>query len=225
MMKSKYKNILFDLDGTITDSANGITNAVKYGIKKMSDIYPELNIVLPEDDILRKFIGPPLDISFKKYIYDNQDKAMEFIKYYREDYNGNDGLFNCTLYDGIYDLIKTLYNNNFNTYLATAKPLESAVRIIKHFDLDKYFTNMYGAIFGGAIKNKFDVLKEASLKENFNKNETIMIGDRIDDIEASKNMGFDSIAVRYGFGNDEEFRDATYIVNNTKEILDIIITK
>ena len=191
----------------------------------MSDIYPELNIVLPEDDILRKFIGPPLDISFKKYIYDNQDKAMEFIKYYREDYNGNDGLFNCTLYDGIYDLIKTLYNNNFNTYLATAKPLESAVRIIKHFDLDKYFTNMYGAILGGAIKNKLDVLKEASLKENFNKNETIMIGDRIDDIEASKNMGFDSIAVKYGFGNDEEFRNATYIVNNTKEILDIIITK
>ncbi|MEI0611595.1 HAD hydrolase-like protein [Brachyspira pilosicoli] len=224
-MKSKYKNILFDLDGTITDSANGITNAVKYGIKKMSEIYPDLNIVLPEDDILRKFIGPPLDISFKKYIYDNQDKAMEFIKYYREDYNGNDGLFNCTLYDGIYDLIKTLYNNNFNTYLATAKPLESAVRIIKHFDLDKYFTNMYGAILGGAIKNKLDVLKEASLKENFNKNETIMIGDRIDDIEASKNMGFDSIAVRYGFGNDEEFRDATYIVNNTKQILDIIITK
>ncbi|MEI0593762.1 HAD hydrolase-like protein [Brachyspira pilosicoli] len=224
-MKSKYKNILFDLDGTITDSANGITNAVKYGIKKMSDIYPELNIVLPEDDILRKFIGPPLDISFKKYIYDNQDKAMEFIKYYREDYNGNDGLFNCTLYDGIYDLIKTLYNNDFNTYLATAKPLESAVRIIKHFDLDKYFTNMYGAILGGAIKNKLDVLKEASLKENFNKNETIMIGDRIDDIEASKNMGFDSIAVKYGFGNDEEFRNATYIVNNTKEILDIIITK
>ena len=224
-MKSKYKNILFDLDGTITDSANGITNAVKYGIKKMSEIYPDLNIVLPEDNILRKFIGPPLDISFKKYIYDDQDKAMEFIKYYREDYNGNDGLFNCTLYDGIYDLIKTLYNNNFNTYLATAKPLESAVRIIKHFDLDKYFTNMYGAIFGGAIKNKLDVLKEASLKENFNKNETIMIGDRIDDIEASKNMGFDSIAVRYGFGNDEEFRNATYIVNNTKEILDIIITK
>ncbi|SUW08016.1 phosphatase, HAD family [Brachyspira pilosicoli] len=224
-MKSKYKNILFDLDGTITDSANGITNAVKYGIKKMSDIYPELNIVLPEDDILRKFIGPPLDISFKKYIYDNQDKAMEFIKYYREDYNGNDGLFNCTLYDGIYDLIKTLYNNDFNTYLATAKPLESAVRIIKHFDLDKYFTNMYGAILGGAIKNKLDVLKEASLKENFNKNETIMIGDRIDDIEASKNMGFDSIAVKYGFGNDEEFRNATYIVNNTKEILEIIISK
>ncbi|AGA66109.1 phosphatase, HAD family protein [Brachyspira pilosicoli P43/6/78] len=224
-MKSKYKNILFDLDGTITDSANGITNAVKYGIKKMSDIYPELNIVLPEDDILRKFIGPPLDISFKKYIYDNQDKAMEFIKYYREDYNGNDGLFNCTLYDGIYDLIKTLYNNDFNTYLATAKPLESAVRIIKHFDLDKYFTNMYGAILGGAIKNKLDVLKEASLKENFNKNETIMIGDRIDDIEASKNMGFDSIAVKYGFGNDEEFRNATYTVNNTKEILEIIISK
>ena len=224
-MKSKYKNILFDLDGTITDSANGITNAVKYGIKKMSDIYPELNIVLPEDDILRKFIGPPLDISFKKYIYDNQDKAMEFIKYYREDYNGNNGLFNCTLYDGIYDLIKTLYNSNFNTYLATAKPLESAVRIIKHFDLDKYFTNMYGAILGGAIKNKLDVLKEASLKENFNKNETIMIGDRIDDIEASKNMGFDSIAVRYGFGNDEEFRDATYIADNTKDILNIIIAK
>ena len=224
-MKSKYKNILFDLDGTITDSANGITNAVKYAIHKMSVIYPSLNIILPEDNILRKFIGPPLDISFRKYIYDDQDKGIEFIKYYREDYNGNNGLFNCTLYDGIYDLIKTLYNNNFNIYLATAKLLESAESIIKHFDLDRYFTNMYGPVLGGTMKNKFDVLKYASLKENFNKNETIMIGDRIDDIEAAKNMGFDSIAVRYGFGNDEEFRDATYIVDNAKQILDIIITK
>ena len=78
-MKSKYKNILFDLDGTITDSANGITNAVKYAIHKMREIYPDFNIKLPEDNVLKKFIGPPLDMSFKKYIYDNQDKAMEFI--------------------------------------------------------------------------------------------------------------------------------------------------
>ncbi|EKV56485.1 HAD-IA family hydrolase [Brachyspira hampsonii] len=217
----KYVNILFDLDGTITDSAPGIMNGILYGIKKINELY-NLNINIPDNDTLRKFIGPPLDASFKKYCLDDEKLSLDFIKFYREDYNGNDGLFNCTLYDGIYDLIKTLYENNYRVFLATAKPKESALRIIEHFSMTIFFTNFYAPILGGKIKSKLDVLKEALEKENFEKDKTIMIGDRIDDIDAAKNVGIDSIAVKYGFGNDEEFKNASYIVNNTKEIFDIL---
>ena len=88
--------------------------------------------------------------------------------------------------------------------------------------MTKFFTDFYAPILGGKIKNKLGVLKEALEKENFDKDKTIMIGDRIDDIDAAKNIGIDSIAVKYGFGNEEEFKNASYIVNNTKEIFDIL---
>lgn len=218
----KYYNILFDLDGTITDSSSGITNACLYAIKKINEVY-HLNIDIPNYETLKKFIGPPLDVSFRKYCYDDEKLSYEFIKFYREDYNDNRGLFNCSLYDGIYDLIKTLSENNYKVFLATAKPKESAIMIIEHFNMNKFFTNFYAPILGGKIKSKLDVLKEALEKENFNKYKTIMIGDRIDDIDGAKSVGIDSIAVRYGFGNSEEFKNATYIVNNTNEIFNILV--
>ncbi|TKZ36089.1 HAD-IA family hydrolase [Brachyspira catarrhinii] len=218
----KYENILFDLDGTITDSAIGIINGVIYGIKKINEIH-NLNIEIPSKDILRKFIGPPLDISFMKYCHKDENLANEFIKYYRKDYNENDGLFNCKLYDGIFDLIKNLHDKKFNLFVATAKPKESAVRIIEHFNLNIFFKEIYAPVFGEKSKNKTDVLIKALSKEKFDKSKTIMIGDRIDDIDGAKNVGIDSIAVRYGFGEDKEFENATYIVDDAKSVFDILI--
>ena len=217
----KYNNILFDLDGTITDSALGITNAVVYSINKLNNLY-NLNLSIPNDETLRKFIGPPLNVSFRKYCCDDEKLSYKFIKFYREDYNDNGGLFKCTLYDGIYNLIKTLFENNYKIFLATAKPIESAIKIIEYFDIKKFFNGFYAPSIGGQIKNKLDVLIEAVEKENFDKSKTIMIGDRIDDIDAAKNVGIDSIAVRYGFGKEEEFKNASYIVNNAYEIFSIL---
>ena len=219
---SKYENILFDLDGTITDSAGGIVNGVIYGIKKVNEIH-NLNIEIPSKYILRKFIGPPLDISFIKYCREDENLASEFIKYYREDYNENDGLFNCKLYEGIFDLIKNLHDKKFNLYVATAKPKESAVRIIEYFNLNIFFKEIYAPMIGEKAKNKTDVLIEALSKEKFDKSKTIMIGDRIDDIDGAKNVGIDSIAVRYGFGEDKEFEKATFIADDTKSVFNILI--
>ena len=219
---SKYENILFDLDGTITDSAGGIANGVIYGIKKVNEIH-NLNIEISSKDILRKFIGPPLDISFIKYCCEDENLANEFIKYYREDYNENDGLFNCKLYEGVFDLIKNLHDKRFNLYVATAKPKESAVRIIEYFNLNIFFNEIYAPMIGEKAKNKTDVLIEALSKEKFDKSKTVMIGDRIDDIDGAKNVGIDSIAVRYGFGEDKEFENATYIAGDTKSVFDILI--
>ena len=219
---SKYENILFDLDGTITDSALGIINGIVYGINKINEIH-NLNIEIPSKNILRKFIGPPLDISFMKYCSKDENLANEFIKYYRKDYNKNKGLFNCKLYDGIFDLIKNLHDKKFNLFVATAKPKESAVRIIEYFNLNIFFKEIYAPVFGGKAKNKTDVLAEALSKERFDKSKTVMIGDRIDDIDGAKNVGIDSIAVRYGFGEDKEFENATYIVDDAKSVFDILI--
>ena len=107
-------------------------------------------------------------------------------------------------------------------FVATAKPKESAVRIIEYFNLNTFFKNIYAPILGEKTKNKTDVLMEALSKEKFDKSKTIMMGDRIDDIDGAKIVGIDSIAVRYGFGNDEEFKNATYIADDSKEILNIL---
>ena len=150
---SKYYNILFDLDGTIINSSSSIINSSIYSIKKINKI-KNLNIEIPSDNILKKFIGPPLDISFRKYCYDDYKLSILFVKYYREDYN--DGLLNCNLYDGIFDLIKTLYNYNYKIFLVTAKPKEYAIKIIEHFNMIHFFNNFYAPIIGGKIKNKLD---------------------------------------------------------------------
>lgn len=218
----KYVNILFDLDGTITNSYAGITKAVLYSVNKLKSV-EKLDIKTPEEEELIKFIGPPLDVSFKKYCkIEDENTIKKALLYYRENYNDK-GLFDCYLYDGIYESLKTLYENNFNIFLATAKPENSSVRIIEHFKIDKFLKGIYAATMDGKIKTKKEVLNHAVSKESFNLEETIMIGDRIDDIDGAKNVGMGAIAARYGFGRDEEFKNADYIINSPIEVLNILL--
>jgi phosphoglycolate phosphatase len=210
-----YKNILFDLDGTLTDPLLGITNSWKYTLKK-------LNIEI-DADILKTFIGPPLEKTFSEYFkFDTEDTEIG-KKYYRE-YFSEKGLYENTLYDGIEKLLNELKSGNKVCILATSKPIVFAKKIIKYFNIDSYFKYTVGGNLEGTFVEKEDIIKYVIEEYNLKKPETIMVGDRKYDIIGAKKNGIKSIGVLYGYGSKEELEKEgpEYIINNAKEILEIV---
>lgn len=212
-----YQYILFDLDGTITDSGKGIFNGVIYALEKFG-------IKETDQTVLNSFIGPPLVDSFmKNYSFSNQ-KALKAVEFYREFYR-SDGIYQNTLYKGISELIKTLKQQGKKVILATSKPQPFAENILKQYDLLKYFDCVVGATFDGSLNYKSDVIRVALENSGVtDKSMAIMIGDRHYDIEGAKENNIDSIGVIYGYGDLEELKnaDANYIAENTQDILNII---
>ena len=216
---NKYKIVLFDLDGTLTDPGDGITNSVAYALKKYG-------IEVENKRDLFKFIGPPLYESFKMFYGFSEEQSREAIKYYRE-YYSDTGIYECKLYDGIKELLRILKNAGLKIVLATSKPDFFAVRVLEHYDILKYFD-----FVGGASEDeKTRGTKEAVLEYIFNemkienRENVIMIGDRHYDINGAKEFSIDSIGVLYGFGTKEELENAgaTYIANDTKAIEKILL--
>lgn len=204
------KNILFDLDGTLTDPALGITNSVMHALKRF-------NIPLPPRDELYKFIGPPLAESFEKY-YGFSDGQVA-VEVYRE-YFSTKGLYENELYNGIEELLKLLYENGYRIYLATSKPEIYAKQILEHFNIDKYFTDAVGSLLNGNRVEKGEVI--AHLLKKHNITDAIMIGDRCFDIAGAKENVIKSIGVLYGYGTKEELKDADFIVSSVTELKDLL---
>lgn len=192
-----YQNILFDLDGTLTDPGTGITNSVAYSLQKFG-----INIECREE--LYKFIGPPLSVSFKEFYGFNDEKAKLAVKYYRE-YFSEKGLFENEVYPDTADLLSSLKNNGKTVILATSKPEVFAERILKHFDLLKYFDCICGSTLDESRNSKADVISYALEKAGIvSPSECIMIGDRKHDIIGAKSNCIKSIGVLYGYGSKEE---------------------
>lgn len=215
----KYNTVLFDLDGTLTNPALGITNSVIYALNKFG-----ITDVKRED--LYKFIGPPLIYSFREYYGFDEKKALKAVEYYRE-YFSVKGLFENEIYDGITDLLKFLKCENVRVVLATSKPEKFAVEILKYFDIYKYFDIIAGATMDEKRNEKNQVIEYAlSLLDDLDKSRTIMVGDRCYDIDGARQNKIDSLGVLYGFGdiNELTLANATYITNNISEIKHIIKT-
>ena len=222
------KYVLFDLDGTLTDSEEGITNSARYALKKMN--------VEPKGD-LRYFIGPPLYETFKEHYDFSQEESDRAISFFRE-YFSTKGVFEHKLYDGILNTLKTLKERGKTLVLATSKPEVFAVSILKQYKIDGLFSFICGATMDESRTEKTDVIKYAlkNIKKDFIKNnpynieETnlldscVMIGDRRHDIVGAKNCGLKSIGVTFGFGSLEELKaaEATEIASTPEEILSII---
>ncbi|WP_454190965.1 HAD family hydrolase [Paenibacillus sp. Marseille-Q7038] len=212
-----YKNILFDLDGTLTDPKIGITKSVSYALDKMG-------ITVESLDELEIFIGPPLAVSFQDFYGFDEAKTNTAIEYYRE-YFKVTGLYENEVYTGIKELLELLTKDTSNRlFVATSKPQVFAQQIIDHFELSSYFEYVCGSELNGTRSAKAEII--GYLLENFNLNpgETVMMGDRKHDIIGAQHHGIASIAVGYGFGSREELIDIqpTYLVQSIQELAKLL---
>lgn len=209
---------MFDLDGTVTDSALGITNSVMYALNKYG-------IAVNERSELNRFVGPPLHDSFKNFYGFSNEEANKAVEYYRE-YYIDKGIFENTVYNGIEKLLQSLKENGRILILATSKPEIFAKQILGYFNLAKYFTYIAGSNLDGTRTKKDEVIKYAHESCNITDlTKSIMIGDREYDILGAKKVGIDSIGVLYGYGDSNELEkaDADYIVNTVDEIGKILL--
>lgn len=197
----QYKYLLFDLDGTITDSETGITRCVAYALNYFGIQVNDLRELSP-------FIGPPLLDSFKDFYNFTDEQATIAVAKYRERY-ADKGILENELYPGIEELLADAQKNGKTVILATSKPGIFAKRILDHFGLSDYFSFVAGSGLDGSLHTKTDVINYI-LQSNqiINLESVVMIGDRKHDIIGAKNVGIDSIGVLYGFGDYKELSDA-----------------
>ena len=188
--------ILFDLDGTLLDTSEGITGGVEYATKSLG---------LKKLDMATKrlFIGPPLRRAFQKYCCIDEKMAEEAIREYRVYYSGG-GMFKCTPYDGIINLLAALKSAGKKLYVATAKPTEFSVKILEKWDMLKYFEEVIGASMDKSLDSKEKIIK--FLLKKTGAKDALMIGDTHYDIEGAHQNGVKAVAVFYGFGDREKLK-------------------
>ena len=195
-----FKYLLFDLDGTLTDSAEGIINCVKYALS-------ELGLPQPPEKTLREFIGPPLKDAFMNCCGLDANTAENAVAKYRDRYS-TVGLFENRVYDGVPQMLEALSKAGKTLILATSKPKIFADRILEKYNLLQYFSKTVGATLDGRINYKDGVIEEIFKCCNIvDKSAAVMIGDRHYDIEASKKLGISSVGVLYGYSKPRELEN------------------
>ncbi len=213
-----YQYILFDLDGTLIDSEQGITESAAYALGKFGITVRDHKELLP-------FIGPPLLQSFSIFYGFDAEKSVEAVAYYRE-YFGKVGVYQNRIYDGIESLLRKLKEEGKTLLLATSKYEYYAIQILEQLNLMQYFTFVAGSLKDGGRGTKAEVIAYVLEQQKIaDFSEAIMIGDRKHDIEGAQTVGIHSIGVLYGFGDREELssQGATYLAANTDEIYQIVI--
>jgi phosphoglycolate phosphatase len=216
MKFQRYKNIIFDLDGTITDSKEGILNSLIYSLS-------EMGMEIPSQQKLLSCIGTPLQNVFHDQFglcgKDIDNAVFFFRKYY-----GEKGIFENRMYDGMEELLTDLSENS-SLYIATSKLEKFAIEVLKHFGIHSCFKGITGADAGGNRAEKTFLVKHTIVRYDIESGiHTVMIGDTWMDIHAAKKCGIQSIAVTYGYGTEKEISESNpdYIasgVGNLRKLL------
>lgn len=194
-----YDLIMFDLDGTLTDPEEGITNCVKYALKDFG---------IEENDMrrLKRFIGPPLVQSFAEFYGMTAEEALRAVEKYRERFS-EIGIFENKLFPETKQLLSALKKHGKRLVLATSKPIVYAERIVEHFGIKKYFDILTGAELDGTRNKKGEVI-EYALRLAGQYASPVMVGDRCQDVLGAKENGIPCIGVRFGYAEENELEAA-----------------
>lgn len=196
-----YDYIFFDLDGTLTDSQEGILKSLKLGLEEVG--------IKKNEDELKIFIGPPLYDIFKNSFSLSEEETQKAIKGFRK-YFESKGIFENRLYDGIEGVLKKLKSSGKHLVIATSKPEDFAIKIAVHFKIDEYFDFICGSSMDETRSAKDEVINYAMKKCGFTKesppgeNEILMVGDRYNDVQGAHKNGIKALYVLYGYGNQDE---------------------
>lgn len=216
---SNFDAVLFDFDGTVADTGEGVFLCVRYAIDAHG-------LEQPSDEEIRKFIGPPMIVSYHTlYPHLSDDEVQSLMQSYREKY-AEVGLYKYKLYDGITELLKKLNENGIKTAVASSKPQEALQNIIKVSGIDKYFDCIVGADRNYTDSDKATIVEEAIKRTGVtDKSRVLMVGDRKYDIVGAHKAGIACVAVLFGYGSQEEFNEyrADYVVNSFKEVEKIVL--
>ena len=207
-----YKNVLFDLDGTLTDPAEGITNALMHAQRRLG------RAVSRRED-LYVFIGPPLIEMFMSEWGLTRAESQQALLYYRE-YFTDRGIFENVPYEGIEACLADLKAAGLRLYVATSKPEPLSLRILEHFDLLPYFEAVAGSTMDEQRTKKGEVIAYALDTYHLDPSETVMVGDRKHDVLGARENGLPCIGVLYGYGSREELSSAgaAHLVRDLTEL-------
>lgn len=210
-----YDAVIFDLDGTLTRSEEGIINSVVYALE-------QLGFQVPDKETLLQFIGPPLAYSFTQFCGLTQAESLQAQDKYRERYVPI-GYLENEVYTGIRSLIKKLKKAGAYLGIATGKPQKPTEAILKHFKLDSYFDEVIGTGEKALSSDKKELITLALAP--FDGGKAVMVGDRKFDIQGAKAVGIDSIGVGYGYGTEDELKQAgcTHFVNTVAELEELLL--
>ncbi len=212
--------LLFDLDGTLTDSRPGIVSGMQYTLGV-------LGLPVPAEASLLRFIGPPTHDAFRELLSSSDPELNErAIGIYRERY-ATLGLFESSVYPGVADGLAALCEGGATLFVATSKPQVFARQILAHFGLARYFKRIYGSEFNGERSVKGDLIAHVLTQEGIADpvSSIWMIGDRLHDIRGAKLNGLRSAGVLWGYGSREELTEAgaDAVFENMPELVEALI--
>ncbi|MBE7024718.1 MAG: HAD family hydrolase [Ruminococcaceae bacterium] len=209
-----YDTILFDLDGTLVNSAEGITEGVRFALENMG--YPPLPYETRE-----KFIGPPIRDSFQKYCGVDEETATALLAAYRV-YYADKGVHQTVPYDGIPELLQKLKEAGKELFVATAKPTVYSRIILEEWNLAGFFEEIVGAGFDKNFETKDKIVKLAASMATGKR--ILMVGDTVFDVEGARVNGLPTLGVLYGFGDHEALCAVRpeYLVNTVEEMEELL---
>ena len=213
-MDLKQSALLFDLDGTLTDSGEGVINCVQLALR-------HFGIPCEDRQALRYFVGPPLRVSFPHFGVP-ADRVEEAVAIYRSRYIPV-GIYENKVYPGIPALLSALRDRGFPMYVATSKPESMAVEVLRRFGLEGFFTRICGANLEGSRDSKEDVIRYL-LEQLPEGQPPLMIGDTIYDVEGAAAFGIPTVGVRWGYGDPEEMlrAGAAAVLDTPEDLLDYL---